>query len=966
MKDGATLTLDGGVYSVESLVTKRNTVIEAAAPTELRVAGTAELGRDSINGPAGSGVSAAILEANVYAPNGTLHLKAGTTATGALLARDVDIDKEAEVNLATAFGNNPPVADDLGVETNGSPVTLTLTGSDPDPEDALMFSISSGPAVGTLGALTPNPGGDLFAATVTYTPGEADEEGNDPFDEFTFEVTDLGGATDIGTVTINPDDPTDPPEIEFEALDDTVEVLEDTAVDITLVATAPDTIGNLTFAIGTPLPENEGTLGDPVDIVPESGPVRSATVDYDPDEFVGTTSFTFLACEVALPTNCREGLITINVGAEGAATPPTATSQLASTSVGSPVEIDLSASTEEEGPPVCEIECPRAIQQTAKARAKMQRGPGLRTPTIHSDQATFLSQLAIATTYDFEQPEFPAASAIIGVVDDVDFFGRIGFAVSPPPPSGDQFMRGTDPGPPFSGPGILDFGALSPMPNAVGFFTGFGSIAVPAPYVRVRVINALEATIHEEFIAQTGADTYFGFIDGAEEILAVEFQSVLSVGGADAVGQQFGIDDLTIGTVGTATLDSTVAWNVADSDFNGLGDESNGDLGGFPGTPGLISATNNTGGGAGSNGLARVHIEWDISGLAGSQVGDGDVLLHTSPGTSSLDTLDTMFYVANGDGNGSLENSDWETPATELVGVVLPNTTGISSFTFDVTAELQAAIDAGFDWFVVQGRVVESPPSTNLGGERGMQIRSQCATCAGADPPELILSLAASPDLIVDSLTHDPANPTTEDNIEFTAVVKNVGTGPAGASTLSFKIGGESPSDPDALFAVPVLAVDETFTVVRNAGLPAQSYLNTAVADFDDDVVELDEDNNTTVDSYTVAEADEPGLGAGLVYNVLSLPANGTLLVDAIPIESAPFLVPSGLVTYTPNAGFIGRDTFGFNVLDTSSGLLSNNATVLVRVGSVLGSGLTLMLDFQGTGTGVVTGRDCSAPMIAP
>ena len=40
------------------------------------------------------------------------------------------------------------------------------------------------------------------------------------------------------------------------------------------------------------------------------------------------------------------------------------------------------------------------------------------------------------------------------------------------------------------------------------------------------------------------------------------------------------------------------------------------------------------------------------------------------------------------------------------------------------------------------------------------------------------------PDLTV-RVSHSPANPTTEDTITFTAVVKNVGQGKADASTLS-------------------------------------------------------------------------------------------------------------------------------------------------------------------------------------
>jgi hypothetical protein len=111
------------------------------------------------------------------------------------------------------------------------------------------------------------------------------------------------------------------------------------------------------------------------------------------------------------------------------------------------------------------------------------------------------------------------------------------------------------------------------------------------------------------------------------------------------------------------------------------------------------------------------------------------------------------------------------------------------------------------------------------------------------------------PDLIVETLTHSPTNPTTSDNILFTAVVKNVGVGPATPSTLMFKIGGETPGFPATLFAVPALDPGETYTAERQLSLMAQGYINTATADYNDDVPESDETNNTTTDTYSVTEA---------------------------------------------------------------------------------------------------------------
>lgn len=74
-----------------------------------------------------------------------------------------------------------------------------------------------------------------------------------------------------------------------------------------------------------------------------------------------------------------------------------------------------------------------------------------------------------------------------------------------------------------------------------------------------------------------------------------------------------------------------------------------------------------------------------------------------------------------------------------------------------------------------------------------------------------------TPDLVVSSLTHTPVTPDSNDQIELTAVVENVGNGSAAASALCFEIGGEScATDPDdTLFDVPSLAPGATFEVLR-------------------------------------------------------------------------------------------------------------------------------------------------------
>jgi hypothetical protein len=106
------------------------------------------------------------------------------------------------------------------------------------------------------------------------------------------------------------------------------------------------------------------------------------------------------------------------------------------------------------------------------------------------------------------------------------------------------------------------------------------------------------------------------------------------------------------------------------------------------------------------------------------------------------------------------------------------------------------------------------------------------------------------PDLIVKTLLHSPYHPTTKDKITFSALVRNIGCGVASSSTLAIRVGGETVP---ATYSIPTLGAGEGHIVHRQANLEvAQNYLNTAIADYNNDVAESDETNNQKTDSYTV------------------------------------------------------------------------------------------------------------------
>ena len=255
---------------------------------------------------------------------------------------------------------------------------------------------------------------------------------------------------------------------------------------------------------------------------------------------------------------------------------------------------------------------------------------------------------------------------------------------------------------------------------------------------------------------------------------------------------------------------AAIAGNVADSDANGLGDNANA----LPGSvPVFMSAGVNQVGGAGSSGTVRMQFEWDMSSIVGSlgSLTSAQVVLPTNRGT--IDSLDTFFYWVSASADGNLTNSDFESPAQQIAGVVMPVPPEMQigadgTFSFNVLSQLQAS--SSFSFFAIQGRVDE----INATSGRSLQVRT---TASGNQ---------------------------TSNN-------------------------------------VPTLALT-TATVTP------------------------------------------------LTYTVTSLPTGGVLRDSANQvITTVPYDLPSRQVTYTPNTGFLGIDTFNFSV---SNGITSASALAKITV----------------------------------
>ncbi len=109
-----------------------------------------------------------------------------------------------------------------------------------------------------------------------------------------------------------------------------------------------------------------------------------------------------------------------------------------------------------------------------------------------------------------------------------------------------------------------------------------------------------------------------------------------------------------------------------------------------------------------------------------------------------------------------------------------------------------------------------------------------------------------TPDLIIETITWSPENPSIRDTVTFTVTIKNQGSGSAGSSRVAYYIDDTyltsdyvSPIDPGA-------SADETFTWTAQAG----SHAIKAVADSNDVVTESNETNNVKTYSLSTLAPD--------------------------------------------------------------------------------------------------------------
>jgi hypothetical protein len=203
--------------------------------------------------------------------------------------------------------------DDAATTDEDVPVTVDVLSNDSDPDgDTVSVTAASAPAHGSA---TVNPGG-----TVTYTPNP----GFSGTDSFTYTITDGNGGFDTATVTITVDPVNDAPV----AGDDVAATDEDTPVTVDVLANDSDPEGD-------PLSVDSVTQGS-------NGSVSTngSTVVYTPNPgFSGTDTFTYTISDGNGGFDTAAVTVTVN----GVNDVPSAVDDAASTDEDIPVAVDVLA-----------------------------------------------------------------------------------------------------------------------------------------------------------------------------------------------------------------------------------------------------------------------------------------------------------------------------------------------------------------------------------------------------------------------------------------------------------------------------------------------------------------------------------------------------------------------------------------------------------------------------------------------
>ncbi|MDG4837293.1 CARDB domain-containing protein [Micromonospora sp. WMMD967] len=182
---------------------------------------------------------------------------------------------------------------------------------------------------------------------------------------------------------------------------------------------------------------------------------------------------------------------------------------------------------------------------------------------------------------------------------------------------------------------------------------------------------------------------------------------------------------------------------------------------------------------------------------------------------------------------------------------------------------------------------------------------------------------APNPDLVVSSVTWSPSSPSEASAVTLSAVVQNIGSAAAGATTVNFSLAGA------VVGSAPVgaLAAGASTTVSFNAGTrPMGSYAVSAVVDPTNTIVEQNNGNNsfTAASPLVVTQAPGPDLQVLSIASNPPNPAVGASVTFTVAVRNRG--------TTATGATTVTRLVAGSTTLNTNTASIAAGATVTVAV----------------------------------
>ncbi|MEV4120298.1 CARDB domain-containing protein [Micromonospora sp. NPDC049645] len=182
---------------------------------------------------------------------------------------------------------------------------------------------------------------------------------------------------------------------------------------------------------------------------------------------------------------------------------------------------------------------------------------------------------------------------------------------------------------------------------------------------------------------------------------------------------------------------------------------------------------------------------------------------------------------------------------------------------------------------------------------------------------------APNPDLVVSSVTWSPTSPSEVSPVTLSAVVQNIGSAAAGATTVNFSLAGALVGSA----SVGALSAGASTTVSFNAGTrPMGSYAVSAVVDPTNTIVEQNNGNNslTAASPLVVAQAPGPDLQVLSIASNPPNPAVGASVTFTVTVRNRG--------TTATGATTVTRLVAGSTTLNTNTASIAAGATVTVAV----------------------------------